>query len=310
MISGGIIIIILLLVGLLRNIRIVPQSEAYVIERLGAFNAVWGVGFHVKIPFIDSIALKVSLKEITKNFAPQSVITKDNINMTVDSVVYYQITDPRLYCYGIADPVRAIENITATTLRNIMGELELDNTLTSRDTINTRLRASLDEVTDAWGVKVVRVEIKDIEPDKIIKDAMALQASAERERRAAIAKAEGEKQSAVLKAQGAAEAMGLEADAKKNWTVKQAEGQADSIAVVQRAIAEGVKLINESAPTPEAIKLKSLETLEKVAQGQATKIIIPSDLQGVAGFASVFAEVSAKEKQVEVRQVQDIEITD
>ena len=290
---GGIlsvlIIISLLLLALIivgANIRVVQQSRAAVIERLGAFQSVWGVGLHVKIPFIDRIAKVVSLKEQVVDFAPQPVITKDNVTMQIDTVVYYQITDPKLYTYGVENPMSAIENLTATTLRNIIGDLELDESLTSRDHINTKMRAILDEATDPWGIKVNRVELKNIIPPREIQDAMEKQMKAERERRESILQAEGQKQSQILVAEGNKQALILRADASKQAKIMEAEAQAEAILRVQQATADAMRILNEAAPNDQVIKLKALEAFAAAANGQATKIIIPSEIQSLAGLAA------------------------
>ncbi len=280
------ILIIILLIVLVANIKIVPQAHAYIIERLGGYNATWGVGLHVKIPFIDRIASKVNLKEHVVDFPPQPVITKDNVTMQIDTVVYYQITDPKLYTYGVERPMMAIENLTATTLRNIIGDLELDETLTSRDTVNTKMRSILDEATDPWGIKINRVELKNIMPPEEIQNAMERQMKAERERRESILRAEGEKKSAILTAEGEKESAILRAEAKKEAAIKEAEGNAEAILTVQTAVAEGIKRINEANPSEGYIALKSLESFEKAADGKATKIIVPSEIQNMAGLAS------------------------
>ncbi|MCD7823914.1 MAG: SPFH/Band 7/PHB domain protein [Oscillospiraceae bacterium] len=287
-----VIILILIIIALIAvNIRIVPQTFAFVIERLGCYQTTWNVGLHVKIPFIDRIARKVSLKEQVVDFAPQPVITKDNVTMQIDTVVYYQITDPKLYAYGVESPMMAIENLTATTLRNIIGDLELDETLTSRDTINTRMRAILDEATDPWGIKVNRVELKNVMPPADIQNAMERQMKAERERREAIIKAEGEKKSAILIAEGEKESAILRAEAKKEAAIKEAEGKAEAIIKIQEANAEGIRLINEANPNQGYLTIKSLESLNALADGKATKIVVPSDIQGLAGLATSIAEV-------------------
>lgn len=272
-------IIVIALVILVRNIRIVPQAQAYVITRLGAYKTTWGVGLHLKVPFIESVAKRLSLKEQVADFPPQPVITKDNVTMQIDTVVYYQITDPKLYTYGIEQPILAIENLSATTLRNLIGDLELDQCLTSRDIVNTKMRQILDEATDPWGIKVNRVELKNILPPKEIQNAMEKQMKAERERREAILRAEGEKESAVLRA-----------DAKKQEQILEAQGRAEAILTVQRATAEGIRLINESMPSDAVIKLKSLEAFAAAADGRATKIIIPSEIQGAAALAAGLVE--------------------
>ena len=295
------IILVLLIVLIISNIRIVPQAEAYVVERLGAYHATWSVGLNVKIPFIDKIEKKVTLKEQVVDFKPQPVITKDNVTMQIDTVVYFQITDPKLYTYGVDYPMSAIENLTATTLRNIVGDLELDQTLTSRDTVNTKMRSILDEATDPWGIKINRVELKNILPPRESQDAMEKQMKAERERREAILRAEGEKRSAILVAEGQKEAQILSAqadkeaaillaEAKKEAQIKEAEGQAEAILKVQEATAEGIRRINESNPQNGVLTIKALEALEKVADGKSTKIIIPSEIQGIAGLAASLKE--------------------
>ena len=305
------IIIILLIVYIVTScVRIVPQAQAYVIERLGAYNGTWSVGMHFKVPFIDRVAKKVLLKEQVVDFAPQPVITKDNVTMRIDTVVYYQITDPKLYAYGVDNPIMAIENLTATTLRNIIGDLELDSTLTSRETINTKMRATLDEATDPWGIKVNRVELKNIIPPTEIQNAMEKQMKAERERREAILRAEGEKKSSILRAEGHKESMILEAEAekeaailnaeaKKEATIREAEGQAEAILKVQRATADGLRAIKEAGADEAVIKLKSLEAFEKAADGKATKIIIPSEIQNLAGLVTSIKEVAAQPEAVE-----------
>ena len=305
------IIIILLIVYIVTScVRIVPQAQAYVIERLGAYNRTWSVGMHFKVPFIDRVAKKVLLKEQVVDFAPQPVITKDNVTMRIDTVVYYQITDPKLYAYGVDNPIMAIENLTATTLRNIIGDLELDSTLTSRETINTKMRATLDEATDPWGIKVNRVELKNIIPPTEIQNAMEKQMKAERERREAILRAEGEKKSSILRAEGHKESMILEAEAekeaailnaeaKKEATIREAEGQAEAILKVQRATADGLRAIREAGADEAVIKLKSLEAFEKAADGKATKIIIPSEIQNLAGLVTSIKEIAAQPEAVE-----------
>ena len=294
------LVIILLLV--IANIKIVPQSKAYVIERLGAYYTTWDTGLHVKIPFIERVAKVVSLKEQVVDFPPQPVITKDNVTMQIDTVVFFQITDPKLFCYGVEYPISAIENLTATTLRNIIGELELDHTLTSRDTINAKIRGILDEATDPWGIKVNRVELKNILPPREIQDAMEKQMKAERERRESILRAEGEKASAVLVAEGKKEAQILSAEADKQAAIlhaeavkeskiREAEGEANAIVAIQQAQAEGIRLINEAAPSGEYISLKGMEAFAKAADGKATKIIVPSELQALAGVATGIKEI-------------------
>ena len=305
------IIIILLIVYIVTScVRIVPQAQAYVIERLGAYNGTWSVGMHFKVPFIDRVAKKVLLKEQVVDFAPQPVITKDNVTMRIDTVVYYQITDPKLYAYGVDNPIMAIENLTATTMLKIIGDLELDSTLTSRETINTKMRATLDEATDPWGIKVNRVELKNIIPPTEIQNAMEKQMKAERERREAILRAEGEKKSSILRAEGHKESMILEAEAekeaailnaeaKKEATIREAEGQAEAILKVQRATADGLRAIREAGADEAVIKLKSLEAFEKAADGKATKIIIPSEIQNLAGLVTSIKEVAAQPEAVE-----------
>lgn len=299
----GIVLIIILLLILASCLKIVPQAHAYVIERLGAYQGTWSVGFHIKMPIIDKVAKKVILKEQVVDFAPQPVITKDNVTMRIDTVVFYQITDPKLYCYGVQNPIMAIENLTATTLRNIIGDLELDETLTSRETINSKMRTILDIATDEWGIKVNRVELKNIMPPKAIQDAMEKQMKAERERREAILRAEGEKKSTILVAEGEKESVILEAEASKQAAIlkaeaekqkriKEAEGQAEAIRTVQKATAEGIEYIKEAGADEAVLTLKSLEAFAKAADGKATKIIIPSDLQGIAGLTKTIAEVA------------------
>ncbi len=281
-----IILVVLVLVVVVSCINIVQQSKAYVVERLGAFHSVWGVGLHFKLPFIERVVKKVSLKEQVADFDPQPVITKDNVTMQIDTVIYFQITDPKLYTYGVEYPMSAIENLTATTLRNIIGELELDQSLTSRDTINAKMRSILDEATDPWGIKVNRVELKNILPPREIQNAMEKQMKAERERRESILQAEGEKASKVLIAEGEKQSVLLQADAAKQAKIMAAEAEAQSILKVQQAMADSMRLLNENAPNDQVIKLKALEALEKVADGKATKIIIPSEIQGLAGLAA------------------------
>ena len=281
-----IILVILILAVIVSCIQIVQQSKAYVIERLGAFHSVWGVGMHFKLPFIERVVKKVSLKEQVADFDPQPVITKDNVTMQIDTVIYFQITDPKLYTYGVEYPMSAIENLTATTLRNIIGDLELDQTLTSRDTINAKMRSILDEATDPWGIKVNRVELKNILPPREIQNAMEKQMKAERERRESILQAEGEKASKVLIAEGEKQSTLLRADAAKQAKIMAAEAEAESILKVQQAMADSMRMLNENAPNDQVIKLKALEALEKVADGKATKLIIPSEIQGLAGLAA------------------------
>ena len=290
------ILAIIILVMIISNIKIVPQAHAYIIERLGGFYATWSVGVHVKVPFIDRISKKVNLKEHVVDFEPQPVITKDNVTMQIDTVIYYQITDPKLYAYGVERPMMAIENLTATTLRNIIGEMELDESLTSRDVINTKLRAVLDEATDPWGIKINRVELKNIVPPREIQSAMEKQMKAERERRELILKAEGEKKSAILIAEGEKESAILRAEAKKQAAIKEAEGQAEAIITVQKAVADGIKEINSANPGEGYLTIKSLESFEKAADGKATKIIVPSDIQGIAGLAASLKGIMKEDK--------------
>ena len=272
-------------------IKIVPQAKALVIERLGAYQATWSVGLHFKLPIIERVARRVDLKEQVVDFAPQPVITKDNVTMRIDTVVFYQITDPKMFCYGVANPIMAIENLTATTLRNIIGDLELDQTLTSRETINTKMRASLDVATDPWGIKVNRVELKNIIPPAAIQDAMEKQMKAERERREAILRAEGEKKSTILVAEGEKESAILQAEAEKEKRIKEAEGEAEAILKVQQANADGIRFIREAGADQAVLTIKSLEAFEKAADGKATKIIIPSELQSLAGLVKSAKEV-------------------
>ncbi|MEE3467908.1 MAG: SPFH domain-containing protein [Eubacterium sp.] len=303
----GVVIVLLVLIILASCIRIVPQAYAFIVERLGGYQATWGVGLHLKLPIFDRVANKVLLKEQVIDFKPQPVITKDNVTMHIDTVVFFQITDPKLYTYGVEYPISAIENLTATTLRNIIGDLELDQTLTSRETINTTMRANLDVATDPWGIKVNRVELKNIIPPAEIQEAMEKQMKAERERRESILRAEGEKKSTILVAEGKKESAILEAeaekqaailraDAVKEATIREAEGRAQAIEAVQKATAEGLKYLNEAAPTKQVLTLKSLEAFEKAADGKATKLIIPSEIQGVAGLAGAVAEI-VKDKE-------------
>ena len=288
------IILLVFILIFIRCIRIVPQSKAYVIERLGAYKATWSAGLNVKMPFIERIAKVVSLKEQVADFDPQPVITKDNVTMQIDTVVYFQITDPKLFTYGIEQPMVAIENLSATTLRNIIGDLELDQCLTSRDIINSKMRSILDEATDPWGIKVNRVELKNILPPKEIQNAMEKQMKAERERREAILRAEGEKRAAILEAEGEKESAILRADAKKQQQILEAEGEAQAILKVQTATAEGIRLINEAAPSDAVLRIKALEAFTAAANGQATKIIIPSEIQGLAGLAEGVIEATKK----------------
>lgn len=303
---GGIIafvvLLILALMVLMSCIKIVPQAHAYVVERLGAYQQTWSVGLHIKVPFIDTVAKRVNLKEQVVDFAPQPVITKDNVTMRIDTVVFFQITDPKLFAYGVENPIMAIENLTATTLRNIIGEMELDQTLTSREVINTKMRASLDIATDPWGIKVNRVELKNIIPPAAIQDAMEKQMKAERERREAILRAEGEKKSTILVAEGQKESAILEAEAEKQSAIlraeaqkekmiREAEGEAEAILKVQQATADGIRMIREAGADEAVLRIKSLEAFERAADGQATKIIIPSEIQGIAGLVASAKEV-------------------
>lgn len=301
------VVVAILFIICVINIRVVPQSSAYVIEKLGTYKCTWKTGLHVKIPFVEKVAKIISLKEQVVDFPPQPVITKDNVTMQIDTVVFYQITDPKLYTYGVENPISAIENLTATTLRNIIGELELDNTLTSRDTINSKIRVILDEATDPWGIKVNRVELKNIIPPKEIQDAMEKQMKAERQRREAILTAEGEKQSRILIAQGHKESKILQAEADKQASIlaaeaekevkiREAEGEAEAILQVSKANADAIKMINEAAPSDKVITLKSLEAFAKAADGQATKIIIPSEIQGIAGLTKSIAEIGFEQQ--------------
>ena len=283
-------LVVIVLIIVIKCIVVVQQSKAFVIERLGAFQAVWGVGLHFKMPFFDRIARRVSLKEQVLDYPPQPVITKDNVTMQIDTVVYFQITDPKLYTYGVESPMMAMENLTATTLRNIIGDLELDQTLTSRDLINTQMRAILDEATDPWGIKVNRVELKNILPPQDIQSSMEKQMKAERDRRQAILQAEGQKKSAILIAEGEKESAILRADAEKQAAILKAEGEAEAIRKVQQALADSLEMLNKSAPNDQVIKLKSIQAMEKVADGKATKIIIPSEMQGLVGLANGIAE--------------------
>ena len=292
-----IIVLVLVLIFIIPNIKVVPQAKSYVIERLGSYFATWGNGLHFKIPFIDRVSNKVTLKEIVKDFAPQPVITKDNVTMQIDTVVYFQITDPKLYTYGIEDPINAIENLTATTLRNIIGELELDQTLTSRDIINAKMRSILDEATDPWGIKVNRVEVKNILPPRDIQEAMEKQMRAERERREKILQAEGEKKSSILIAEGEKESAILKAEAHKEAQIKMAEGEAEAMLKLKKAEADGIKLLKEAKADSSVLTLKSYEALEKVANGQSTKIIVPSNLQNVATIGTVIDEMINKREK-------------
>ncbi len=303
----GVFLVILVVVIICSSIRVVPQAYAYVIERLGTYNVTWSAGMHLKTPFIDKVAHKISMKEQVVDFAPQPVITKDNVTMRIDTVVFFQITDPKLFAYGVEKPIMAIENLTATTLRNIIGELELDQTLTSRETINTKMRATLDEATDPWGIKVNRVELKNIIPPAAIQDAMEKQMKAERERREQILIAEGEKKSAILRAEGQKESLILAAEAEKQSailraeatkeaTIRRAEGEAEAILKVQQANADGIKFLNDAAPAQAVLTLKSLEAFAKAADGKATKLIIPSEISGIAGLASSLTEIAVKDK--------------
>jgi len=287
-------VIVLVMVLIITNIRIVSQSEAFVIERLGGYHSTWNVGLHVKVPFLDRVSNKVSLKEKVFDFPPQPVITKDNVTMMIDTVVYFQITDPKLYTYGVEKPISALENLSATTLRNIIGELELDESLTSRDVINTKMRSILDEATDPWGIKVNRVEVKNIEPPQAIREAMEKQMKAERERREQILIAEGHKQSAILEAEGQKQALILAAEAEKEAAIQKAKGEAEAILEVQKATADGLKMLKEVGMDEAVLKFRSLETMEKAADGQATKIIVPADFQNLAGVVSAISEIAKK----------------
>ena len=287
---GFLLLILVVIAILISCIKIVPQAHAYVVERLGAYHTTWGTGMHFKLPFIDRIAKKVSLNEQVIDFPPQPVITKDNVTMQIDTVIYFQITDSKLYAYGVERPLSAIENLSATTLRNIIGEMELDHTLTSRDVINSKIRVILDEATDAWGIKVNRVELKNIIPPAEIQDSMEKQMKAERERRAKILDAEGEKRSAILIAEGQKESAVLRAEAVRETKIREAQGEAEAILSVQRALADSIKLLNEANPNEAVLTIKSLEAFEKAADGKATKIIIPSNIQGVAGLATSMKE--------------------
>lgn len=290
-------IIIAIIIVIVKNIKIVPQAHAYVIERLGTYQTTWNTGLHLKVPFVDRIAKKLSLKEQVVDFPPQPVITKDNVTMQIDTVVYFAITDPKLYTYGVERPLSAIENLTATTLRNIIGDLELDATLTSRDTINDKIRTILDTATNPWGIRVIRVELKNILPPKEIQDAMEKQMKAERERRAKILEAEGEKKSQILKAEGLKESTILKADAIKESKVREAQGEAEAIMLVQKAQADALKLLNEAKPIEEVLQLKSYETFQKVADGQSTKIIIPSDIKPLATAATAIKEIISNDNK-------------
>ncbi|MBQ9279017.1 MAG: paraslipin [Lachnospiraceae bacterium] len=304
----GLFLVFIVVVIVASSIRIVPQAYAYVMERLGTYQSTWGVGFHMKLPIFDKVAHRVSLKEQVVDFAPQPVITKDNVTMRIDTVVFFQITDPKLFAYGVENPIMAIENLTATTLRNIIGDLELDQTLTSRETINTKMRATLDEATDPWGIKVNRVELKNIIPPAAIQDAMEKQMKAERERREQILIAEGEKKSAILRAEGQKESLILAAEAEKQSailraeatkeaTIKRAEGEAQAILAVQKANADGIRYLNEAAPEKAVLTLKSLEAFEKAADGKSNKLIIPSEIASIAGLASSITEIVKDTKE-------------
>lgn len=289
-------ILVIVVIFIIPNIKVVPQARSYVIERLGSYLTTWNNGLHFKIPFVDRVSNKVSLKEIVKDFAPQPVITKDNVTMQIDTVVYFQITDPKLYTYGIEDPINAIENLTATTLRNIIGELELDQTLTSRDIINSKMRSILDEATDPWGIKVNRVEVKNILPPRDIQEAMEKQMRAERERREKILQAEVEKKSSILIAEGEKESAILKAEAHKEAQIKMAEGEAEALLKMKQAEADGIRLLKEAKADSSVLTLKSYEALEKLADGSSTKIIIPSDMSGIASFGTVINEMIDKKK--------------
>jgi regulator of protease activity HflC (stomatin/prohibitin superfamily) len=290
-------LIVIAMILVITNIRIIPQSQAAIIERLGAYSKTWNVGLHVKVPFIDRVANKMSLKERVLDFDPQPVITKDNVTMMIDTVIYFQITDPKLYTYGVENPISALENLSATTLRNIIGDLELDETLTSRDVINTKMRSILDEATDPWGIKVNRVEVKNIIPPEAIKEAMEKQMRAERERRQQILIAEGQKQSAILVAEGQKQSIILAAEAQKEAAIQKAEGEAQAILEVQKATAQGLQMIKDVGVDQSVIKLRSLEAFEKAANGQATKIIVPSDIQNLAGIVTSITEMAKDPKK-------------
>ena len=298
--AGTIITVLVILVVLalvISNIQVVQQSRAYVVERLGAYSATWGVGLHLKIPFIERVVKKVSLKEQVADFDPQPVITKDNVTMQIDTVIYFQITDPKLYTYGVEHPMSAIENLTATTLRNIIGDMELDQSLTSRDIINAKMRSILDEATDPWGIKVNRVELKNILPPREIQNAMEKQMKAERERRESILQAEGQKQSQILVAEGEKQSAVLRAEAEREAAILRAEGEAEAIRKVQQALADSIEMLNKANPNDQVVKIKALEAYEKAADGQATKIIIPSEIQGLAGLAASFKGLLEDEKR-------------
>ena len=302
-IAGWIILALIVLIIIAKNIVIVPQAHAYIIERLGTYQGTWNTGLHVKIPLFERIVRKVTLKEQVVDFEPQPVITKDNVTMQIDTVVYFQITDPKLYTYGIENPMAAIENLTATTLRNIIGDLELDQTLTSRDIINSKMRAILDEATDPWGIKVGRVELKNIIPPTAIRESMEKQMKAERDRREAILTAEGEKQSKILVAEGEKESMVLRAEATRLAKIKEAEGEAEALLTVQKALADSIQMLNDAAPTDPIIRLKALEAFSKAADGKATKIIIPSEIQGLAGLAAGLKEVITSDQIQEDKKI-------
>lgn len=305
------ILAIILIIIIIKNFQIVPQSHAYVIERLGAYKTTWSTGLHLKIPFIERVAKRVSLKEQVVDFPPQPVITRDNVTMQIDTVVYFYITDPKLYAYGVENPIAAIENLTATTLRNIIGDLELDNTLTSRDVINTKIQVILDEATDAWGIKIKRVELKNILPPREIQAAMEKQMKAERERRAKILDAEGDKRSQILVSEGLKESAILKADAIKESKIREAQGEAEAIMTVQKAYADSLKMLNEASPTDKVIALKSLEAFEKAADGRATKIIIPSEIQSMATLAATLKEmVSDKNIDISPKPEQQAQTTE
>jgi regulator of protease activity HflC (stomatin/prohibitin superfamily) len=294
---GLVILLALILILIVSNIQVVQQSRAYVVERLGAYSATWSVGLHLKIPFIERVVKKVSLKEQVADFDPQPVITKDNVTMQIDTVIYFQITDPKLYTYGVEHPMNAIENLTATTLRNIIGDMELDQSLTSRDVINAKMRSILDEATDPWGIKVNRVELKNILPPKEIQNAMEKQMKAERERRESILQAEGQKQSQILVAEGEKQSAVLRAEAEREAAILKAEGEAEAIRKVQQALADSIKMLNEANPNDQVVKIKALEAYEKAADGQATKIIVPSEIQSLAGLAASFKGLLEEDKK-------------
>lgn len=300
------IVLIILILIVVKNVRVVPQANAYVIERLGTYTETWPVGLHIKVPLVDRVVSKISLKEQVADFPPQPVITKDNVTMQIDTVIYFQITDPKAYCYGVENPLSAIENLTATTLRNIIGDLELDQTLTSRDTINTQMRSILDEATDPWGIKINRVELKNITPPAEIQNAMERQMKAERERRESILRAEGEKKSAILVAEGNKEAAILNAEATREAAIREAEGKAEAILKIQKAKAEGIRMIREADPSNAYLSLRGMEAFERVSNGRATKIIIPSEIQKLAGLATSLSEIVKEENISDNEMAEDV----